>query len=510
MGFAWHKLIPRRANYSVNCPPPCTDTGTYTETLDSFCAPPDPDTGTQLCNTFNQESEVGGAQCGGKPVLVGGVRSNPLAPLELRINMPLECYRTNNSAAQGTLGSLGGGGGVCEMGSIPALQLYYYRTPNSPSSTPLTITGGNICVQFNPFQVPDRMMVISGRNRYRYGGWGVDPSCDGSIPALWDNSSPGATGIKQAELSLAGSLGRVWPLPNSVLDLPLFGANTSSNPGTPPAPCSDGACSDQVCFSVRSNTGIGHFGPTNIANGKGYYSFQCFNPQTFYQGVGIPTCSVWALLHAIWWDVWQFSGNEASFRNDYPTLTTAFNNIFSSDPSGTNTDISNVRYRLQAFASQLLADLGISFIIPNVFFWDKAAYDAAGSNTDKWKHLYVVGNANVIFDTQCLIGQGVPGDPNRYGFVIHLDEVSHDPTYGSTGNARMLGFFGCDSGQALVSNNTSQAYFELATMNCVPIATAPAGDPDYCAECPNVQIKPQPYNFECKYQGYFPDCPHTV
>jgi hypothetical protein len=443
----------------------------------SWCAPIDPVSGTVICNVSSIDYDYGGLQCGGKEVIGGGEITNPAAPLEIRINAPLDCYGDNESANQVAVGN------IDEIGSYPPRQFYYYRTPNSPSSTPLQITGGRLCLKFNPYNIPDRFMVISGRNRYKYGGYGIDPSA-GTAPSFWDQTGVGATGIKQAETAL----GRSWPAANSVLNLPLFGADTSQNPSAPSAPCSDGACSDPSCFSVRANTGTGHYGTGSLGNGKGYYSFQCFNPQSYFDEGGlktVPTCSVWSLVQSIWWSAWQLVGDEANFRSDYPTLASAFNNLLNADPSQTVNDKSNVRYHLENFSTQLSNDLGTTFIIPNVFLWDKDAYVAAGSNPNKWKHIYVVGNGNVLFDTQCQEGLGTPGgSPNRFGFVVYLDEVSHDPTYGSTGNARALAFFGCNANQ---SNATSVSYIEMSTMDCVnPPNNPKTGDPTSdCEMCSN-------------------------
>lgn len=510
MAFSWHKLIPSTniIPTSVVCPPPCTATDSGTIVNNAKCV--FNTNGTIVCS-FNQWTyNVEGAQCGGKSVLSGGVRTNPGKPIELRINAPLGCTIANDPALQDSVGQQEGHGGTAEMGSYPPQQFYYYRTPNSPSSTPSTLTTGEICFKFNPYSIPDRVVVISGRNRYRYSGWCVDPNANGTIPDFWHNPDVGATGLSQAE----GAIGRSFPLPNSVLNLPLFGADTAQNPGGgAPIPCSDGACvGDTTCFSVRGNSGIGHFDTTSAANGKGYYSFQCFNAQSFYQTTSVPTCSVWSWLQAIWYKLWTgyvdfYGGDEAGFRTAYPQLTTAFNTIFTTDPGGTVPSglkqyQVNLRKVLEDFVGY--ANLASSndweaanIVFPNVFLWDKDAYNAA-STADKYKHLYIVGNANVIFDTQCLLGEGTEGSNARYGYTIHLDEVSHDATYGSTGNARLIGFFGCNPSSG--SNSSSQAYFEMNTMDCVP-------ESSYCEDCPNENTDTT--TSRCEYYGYQSNCLYT-
>lgn len=508
MGFAWHKLIPRHPSVPSVCPPPCIDVDGWVESIDSVCAPERPN-GTQPCAVFNPVSyPTGGLQCGGEPVLGGGQRNNPGGPLELRLNVPLNCTAPNAADIHNSLSMAQ----RCEMGAASVTrQFYYYRTPNSPSSLPTQIASEKICLKFNPFSIPDRLMVISGRNRYKYGGWHVDPSCaaageEGGPPNIWDVVDVGGTGIKQAETL---SLGRPWPLPNSVLNLPLFGANESVNPSVPPTPCGSGACTDPSCFSVRSNTGTGHYGRSDQGNGKGYYSFQCFNPMGFVGDNSLPTCSVWSLVQALWYQAWSPYGNEISGRTAYPNTWTAFSNLLAANPSESTSDKSNVAHHLDLFANALASFVdapGITTALPNVFLWDKDAYVAASTNEDKWKHIYIVGNANVIFDTQCMLGSGSAGSSDRYGFVIHLDEVAHDPTFGSTGNARLLGFFGCNPSNA--SNANSSAYFELTTMNCVPSYNPKKGVySTYCDECANEGV--DLVENECYHQGYSPNCNFT-
>ena len=503
MGFAWHKLLPRKVG-TPNCPPPPTCGGP--DEIFTICygvCPPDPDGGSNPCAVFDCEDVViGGPQCGGEPILRGSVSTNPGKPVEYRINCPLYCYTTNDSTPLVY-------SGICDFEERTGRKHnYYYRTPNSPSTEPTQITGGSICFKYNAYSVPDRSMVISGRNRYKYFGWGADPSCNGTIPTFWD--SAGGSGIKQNELSISG---RAWPSANSVLNLPLFGADTSLNsPST--NPCSYGACQDQSCFTARSNSGIGHYSTPvgNPGNGSGYYSFQCFNPQSYVDPssgfIPVPTCSVWSLVHAIWYQV--HGGNEPDADSNYPDLKTAITSLFSADPSGVQSPSGqqNVRYYLQNLATNLQA-ASYTFIYPNVFLWDKDAFQGAGNNPDKWKHIYVVGNANVLFDTQCTNNQS-GGEIVKFGYVIHLDEVSHDPVYGSTGNARLIQWFGCDPTAG--GNAGSIAYTEMNTMDCVPTNSKGAPQSSYCSDCQNEGqdgnvVVPQ---MQCEYRGYQPQCPYNA
>jgi hypothetical protein len=492
MGFAWHKLLPRKIG-TQNCPPPppCEENDEVSEICVTVC-PPDPAPGPFPCAIIDCETIIiGGPPCS-EPILIGGIQTNPGKPIEYRINAPLRCYAVSDSTPVEY-------SGICDFEERTGkVHNYYYRTPNSPSSAPAQITGGPICFKYNAYSVPDRAMVISGRNRYKYFGWGADPSCDATIPTLWD--SPGGSGIKQSELSISG---RSWPLPNSVLNLPLFGADTSLNsPNT--NPCSYGACRDQSCFGVRSNSGIGHYA-TNSGNGTGYYSFQCFNPQSYANSNydPVPTCSVWSLVHAVWY---QFHNGDESGAD--ASIKASVTSLFSADPGGQQlSGKQNVRYYLETLAGNLLTLGGYPFIYPNVFLWDKAAFEAAGNNTDKWKHIYVIGNANVLFDTQCTNNQSQEID--KFGHVIHLDEVSHDPEYGSTGNARLIQWFGCDPDNG--GNIGSIAYTEMNTMNCVPTNSKGQPTNSYCSNCQNedenggVNVT----QIDCEYRGYKPACPYS-
>jgi hypothetical protein len=536
MGFAWHKFIPRKA--LIQCPPPCDhtyETSIGNNEISTICPPKDPfdPFGVQPCAIFNPiEFQYGGAACGGKDVLKFTFKENPGGPIEMRLNTPLDCTAGNNVALNNA--SLT----PCEMGTASiSQQFYYYRTPNSPNSTPIHIASEKLCFKYNPFTVPDRMMVISARNRYKYGGWHVDPACptagaEGGPPLLWDpvTTPAGGTGIRQAEQL---SLSRSWPLPNSVLNLPLFGANQASvsPPSSNPGKCGDGACDDGSCFTVQDNGGTGHFGVQTGGNGKGYYSFQCFNPMGFVgipdaNGVkpntSFPTCSVWSLVQALWHQAWKCPDSQANYgeteaenQASNPAWT-PFVNLLAADPSGlTNGGESNVTRHLALFGAGLTT-IGFNLIMPNVFLWDKDAYTVAASNYDKWKHLYIVGNANVIFDTQCMVGSF---DPNvdypfqdMYGFVIHLDEVAHDPAYGTSGNARLLGFYGCDDSIVGSGNIGSKANFKITTMDCALADVNPKTGQVYttycdaCANENNTGLQQVGFPGRCTHIGHVEDC----
>lgn len=549
MGFAWHKLIPR--NTVVNCPPACDTTYETNTQLDgnsiTICPPYDPfdvGGGPQACGLYGGLThQYGGAACGFKDVLEFTFRENPGGPLEMRLNVPLLCSGNNNpDFGAFRTNALNG----CEMGTVSiSEQYYYYRTPNSPNATPTQIASTKLCLKYNPFTIADRFMVISARNRYKYGGWHVDPSCptagdEYGPPLFWDDpvgdiANPSGCGIKQFEISQ----GREWPLPNSVLNLPLFGADEAPlSVPQPPGKCGDGACDNGECFAIAPNGGSGHYLPqvldgVPIVNGRGYYSFQCFNPMGYteafvggsdYQNLpkSIPTCSIWSFANAIWKRAWKsgFYGDqqdEIAQNPVYPPYVA----LLLADPLGlTNATAltageSNVTAYLRGLKEGMLAHATPQVcIMPNVFLWDKDACLAEANNVDKWKHIYFIGNANVIFDTQCMVGTFQPLVPysqqDKYGFVIHLDEVAHDPEFGSTGNARLISFYGCNEDEPF--NQGSKANFGIQTMNCALTQSKPGGAfSTYCDACNNEDLSGLgeiggAVTQKCIHVGHVEDC----
>ncbi len=490
MGFAWHKLIPRPPiGGDYECPPPCTATGDFTTEI-CWCPGEGGGQISTVCDTPTcREFTIEGPLCNDDEFPThfdNAVLTETAGPRERRLYADLVCTRANTGDSA-TLN--------CAMGRIaePPIIPYYYRTPDSPNSMPDTIKCLFLCLKYKSFTVPDRLMVISARNRYKYAGMlSGDPGCTENISTvipLWNRQfdAAGTTGIKQAEMSL----GRDWPLPDSILNLPLFGADTSSNPTTTkqdaspcPPPYPAFPCGGSGCFTVRANRQFGHYTTSNLVhegqNGIGRYSFQCFNPTAIYADndgyntdqTPIPTCSVWGLVEAIKQKVLDFVGDWDTVSLNYPNLYSAFLNFEQKNPSGYTDHVSNVRYCLNALSSELSSSVTARFAIPNVFLWDPIAFDAASTTIDKWKHIYIIGNANVVFDTYCF---GTTSD-KVYSFVIPLDEVSHksydDAGSGyysdDDGSARMIMFWGCSSDTQYNSNRTSQAQVDLTALNCVP------------------------------------------
>ena len=90
-----------------------------------------------------------------------------------------------------------------------------------------------------------------------------------------------------------------------------------------------------------------------------------------------------------------------------------------------------------------------AFTVPGVILWDRDSYLAASNNTDKWKHLYIPGSANIIFDSGCT---HTNGDWRAHRVI--LDEGNHDNAWGSPNAARIIQFRGCNNASTSVLSQT--------------------------------------------------------
>ncbi len=214
--------------------------------------------------------------------------------------------------------------------------------------------------------------------------------------------------------------------------------------------------------------------------------------------LGVPTCSVWSLMHAVYRRIYTslihhteanggvgpslYSLNaptEAEFRATYKGsangltgMATRFDDWRVSDPSSYTHGQSNAHHYLNKFALAVAQDTknagpaetpgsewgdgagrGIQFIPPNVFLWDEAAYRAA-SGANKWKHLFVIGNANVVYDGGCksiktgmtgtnVVGTSVTGQ-NHKSHIFYLDDITNSINAGT-----LTGFNGYTGGIAM-------------------------------------------------------------
>ena len=506
MGFAWHKLIPRPIEDTLACLDYCCCSGPCTALLcpditwdavyddqgNFICYGNQPSSAPNACCvrsipyfhcfwrwsveegrfiSFCEElSIVVYCNCLGNQTLIddpnGPDRSFDGGPMTMRIFLgaasgsSFGCRRVN--------GQNYGQKTSCDPNqSTDEFPLRYYNTPLQAAG--LTAFGyTRLCNRIITYAVPDRTMIFSGRNKYRYSGF-LTP--DGStfncgIPTIIDN--PGASGLSQME----GSLSRQFPSSDDVLGSPLWGARIATGPG--PGEGDDPTCYPTVCFGsgcygVVENDGTGHYLPATTIS-QGYYSFSCFNPHAIWKGynetVGLPTCSlysmVWALYNAAWreygvplsGDIYEsesdFLGAGGSIASTFTTLRNRLTTLLSTDPSGTVGGVSNVQLQLESFEDGLQSfvesfDAGIDhriFTAPQVFLWDRTSYIAANA-ANKWKHLYIAGSANILMDTGCTATGPYP--TGWAGFRCVLDEVTHDMTWGSTHAAQLIGFMGCNN-----------------------------------------------------------------
>jgi hypothetical protein len=79
-------------------------------------------------------------------------------------------------------------------------------------------------------------------------------------------------------------------------------------------------------------------------------------------------------------------------------------------------------------------------VTPNVFMWDRTRFlDPHCSVADKWKHIYIVGNPNIIYDTGCDSSYG-----NTETSILYVDETMHQEGVNQNGAMRLLSWMGCD------------------------------------------------------------------
>ena len=421
----------------------------------------------------------------------------------MRINLPspsgspYPCFRVNDPDYTSKTG--------CDPNeSVDEFPKRYYNTPSQAAG--LTSFGyTKLCTRIDTYNIPDRTMIFSGRNKYNYTGFlAPDSSSQGCfIPSIIDN--PGASGLSQME----GSLSRVFPLPDSVLANNLWGAvkaAASPTEGDDPT-CYPSVCYGSGCYAVQENDGTGHY-LSGLTAGMGYFSFACFNPHaqvnldTGSLRVGLPTCSlysmVWAVYDAVWRSYGGVGASEASLLTSYPTtfgaVRTRLNTLLNTDPSGMVNGVSNVAIQLETFSDRIQSfaeeTFGSPFDFkvfeePQVFLWDRAAYIAADP-PNKWKHLYIVGSANILMDTGCTATNGWKG------FRAVLDEVTHDRVHGSTHSAMIVGFMGCNT------NFGSQQKIVPVDLGCALIAGGVNPIDGFCQLC---ATNDDPYNMD-----YTQDC----
>jgi len=510
MGWAWHKLYPRTSN-SVVCPANpydnslCSGLGANSGTL---CIGHYPVGGGGL-GSLQSCTTIEGPNCSFE-IVPSKERTNPGCPVQYRFEIGLFCTGSNEDPGQQSTNDINS----CDYEQNSSSFRYYYASPSSPSSPPANIRKTPMCLSYNMKGVPDRIQVISGYNRYRYGGY-MAPGANCSAPysmipvavgsgeqALIVGALPdgdviyGVTGISGMEVSL----GRPFPLSDTVLTYPLFGGLTSANPA------SSNGCPVSIpnLETCSPNGGSGHYSSNLLGAQKGSYSFQCFNAHSYFNDstnvIGIPTCSLWSLLHAIYYNIharkWSFYGDPNSPGVPNKIKPDWWKTV---SPTGLSADGTQmVRWVMNRFADGV-AENGEneSFVIPNVFLWDKASFDSETTTANRWKHIYVVGNANILMDTSCTAngiwnGSAIEFTAARSNQII-LDECNHKGELNSIHNARMLSWYGCnpngsdDPTDGHGSNPSSVNTYSITSLGCIP----DSGD-SYCSQCGTVTGKDCP------------------
>ena len=477
MGWAWHKLYPQTTRGFPECPadficpsclgePECTGTICY-----GYCP-----NGQGICQ-LETCVDVNGNDCSWTIYPLPGVdrysrfggAGRPSFGQELG-----QLYCTGPNALTDVFGNQRAIN-PCDYEQNSAGNAYYYASPSSPTSPPAAIKKQPYAMAFDGHTIPSRVQVISGFNRYRYTGYmaygancadeysmvrvatrGINPEnaqnlMVGSLPTTPSGNIPyGVTGISGME----NSLGREFPLPDSVIANTLFGGYTAQYRVLPT--CTEGETEPDPTWAV------GHYAPNPFGvtgAQKGSFSFQCYNAHSYYNDnnshgiVGIPTCSVWSLLHAIYYkihaDMLETYGGSFNPTNINSKIRPDWWKTV--DPAGISADGTQmVRWVMNRFAEGVAAqgtgdptsgDLGGNFLFPNIFLWNDIEFTAAAT-ANKWKHLFVIGNANILQDTSCTSHSNWDGavcqssfnggfENGRHHFM--LDECSH----GSTGPTRI-------------------------------------------------------------------------
>lgn len=370
--------------------------------------------------------------------------------------------------------------------------------PNAPNGGLTSIYMAKLKVEYQSYTAKDRVIILSGFNRYNYIGplapgctpgakWGenaefylesIPPAGDSNVNYIFDvvglsavadrtaswYSGPGTipwSGTNPTEFNMYGiraiekSIRGRYPLPDNLMDLPLFG----ELPATPPPdggyvnpseccealqsasnpPCVQG-CFGDCPINYTDGTysqGLGHyFGTQEYPGGATYrYSAACFNPDSIFGDLStvlasrphIPHCSLYSLLWAIRNYVFQKAFESASGfipsgiflgwngpNDDANGMSGSEGDTFwyDHDPGiggYSGSDKLNAITVMQKIQEGLPTgtEFGMYWKIPKLLLWDKDSYINAATTKDKWKHVYVPGNLNILFDTGCVGTQGV-------------------------------------------------------------------------------------------------------
>lgn len=258
----------------------------------------------------------------------------------------------------------------------------------------------------------------------------------------------------------------------------------------------------------------------DLENSQGSQAEDCvgFKGATAHgKRLGYPSCSVWSMIKATYsrvrkalstseglynlfgggedlYDSGYYFWNENWFRRRFPTFSSAIDTALSDDPSGTINGTSKVHYHLAKISEALTVDsvaffssgnYGVNtsttsylFTPPNVFLWDPVKYKAA-SGAEKWKHLYIIGNGNVIFDSALFaLPDGYSSEETDLqefrSFVFNLDEVNHQnlsTITEDTAQARILLFNGAAIDTSIATLNDRIQATTKISMTQLPVCS---------------------------------------
>lgn len=529
--FSWRKLIPTRFQGLDEPPgPTCVCEENPPGPLTGDCgSPSDPITfcigyGSGPLGQVTQCYTQSGRVCGNLPPWEGPPVAGPppitilppidpltpLCPREKTLEFGLLCTRSFSPYDNPGVGCLNWTRNPT-IGTVTSNALNanpYFNLPTGETS----IRTQFLCLEYGNLNPSDfnRIEFIAGRNRDRYGGplaahylKGYNLVCDDGDGYLFDDMVFGLTHIGHMQRSISrGSgagqsrFGGTFPMEDAVLTLPLFGAMVNENPSPVDPQCEAEPCCDELlppgesCYSCREshNGGYGHYLPDNQGPTSGYFSFACFNPQSFLYSktlpgnaaypaavnrgrIEIPTCSLWALIKGVrnyiianenekerYWELYGGTKCPAKDINAEDGESWWIN----TDPGGTNSaGTSNVRLVMDEMAERIRNVTGYDlddpftegacdrvsnpyhFTPPNVFLWDKDAFLGATA-AERWKHIYTIGYANILFDTGCTSIISEVGGITSTNAMIYLDNTAHADGVGLSHSARMLGWQGCN------------------------------------------------------------------
>lgn len=89
-----------------------------------------------------------------------------------------------------------------------------------------------------------------------------------------------------------------------------------------------------------------------------------------------------------------------------------------------------------------LAYTKLEMLIPRILLWDEGGYRSAMTNKDKWKHIYIPGNLNVMFDSGCVSLANVVFLKRR-GMFLDSTSHRHNAAGKKEDSARIFYFPGC-------------------------------------------------------------------